>query len=58
MSYGKASTNYDALPPRSNALIIHYTNNNQIIHDDELVLIDAGCELKCVTPFAVHNSLY
>jgi len=30
----------------SNALIIHYTNNNQIIHDDELVLIDAGCELN------------
>lgn len=33
---------------RSNALIIHYTNNNQVIRDDEFVLIDAGCELKCV----------
>ena len=31
---------------RPNALIIHYTNNNQVIRDDELVLIDAGCELK------------
>ncbi|KLO07415.1 peptidase M24, partial [Schizopora paradoxa] len=30
----------------SNALIIHYTNNNQVIRDDEFVLIDAGCELN------------
>ncbi|PPQ81078.1 hypothetical protein CVT25_014541 [Psilocybe cyanescens] len=27
-----------------NALILHYTANNQIITEDELVLIDAGCE--------------
>ncbi|KAG2014041.1 peptidase M24 [Coprinopsis cinerea AmutBmut pab1-1] len=27
-----------------NALIIHYTSNNQIIGENELVLIDAGCE--------------
>ncbi|KAF9551563.1 hypothetical protein CPC08DRAFT_715038 [Agrocybe pediades] len=27
-----------------NALILHYTHNNQIIENDELVLIDAGCE--------------
>ncbi|KAI0761762.1 peptidase M24 [Irpex lacteus] len=27
-----------------NALIIHYTSNNQIVRDGELVLIDAGCE--------------
>lgn len=28
-----------------NACILHYTENNQIINDNELVLIDAGCEL-------------
>ncbi|KAH9921540.1 peptidase M24, structural domain-containing protein [Epithele typhae] len=27
-----------------NALIIHYTSNNQLIADHEMVLIDAGCE--------------
>ncbi|PIL36606.1 hypothetical protein GSI_00295 [Ganoderma sinense ZZ0214-1] len=27
-----------------NGLIIHYTSNNQLIADDEMVLIDAGCE--------------
>lgn len=31
-----------------NALIIHYTHNNQIISQDELILIDAGCEYKWV----------
>ncbi|KAF5322673.1 hypothetical protein D9619_001139 [Psilocybe cf. subviscida] len=29
---------------RPNSLILHYTNNNHIIQDGELVLIDAGCE--------------
>ncbi|PCH41637.1 hypothetical protein WOLCODRAFT_100967 [Wolfiporia cocos MD-104 SS10] len=28
-----------------NALTIHYTANDQLIREDELVLIDAGCEL-------------
>ncbi|KAI0699804.1 peptidase M24 [Cytidiella melzeri] len=28
----------------ANALIIHYTSNNQVLRDGELVLIDAGCE--------------
>ncbi|PAV20579.1 peptidase M24 [Pyrrhoderma noxium] len=28
----------------ANALIIHYTSNDQRIRDNELVLIDAGCE--------------
>jgi len=28
-----------------NACILHYTSNDQIIADNELVLIDAGCEL-------------
>ncbi|KAI6035635.1 peptidase M24 [Pisolithus orientalis] len=27
-----------------NALIIHYTSNNQVIQDGELILVDAGCE--------------
>uniref|UniRef100_A0A182Q3P5 Aminopeptidase P N-terminal domain-containing protein n=1 Tax=Anopheles farauti TaxID=69004 RepID=A0A182Q3P5_9DIPT len=27
-----------------NATIIHYINNNQIVHDGELILLDAGCE--------------
>ena len=31
---------------RPNGLIIHYTSNNQLIADGEMVLIDAGCEYK------------
>jgi len=27
-----------------NALIIHYTSNNQVIQDGEMILMDAGCE--------------
>ncbi|KAF9224423.1 peptidase M24 [Gyrodon lividus] len=27
-----------------NALIIHYTSNNQMIQDGEMILLDAGCE--------------
>ena len=33
-----------------NALTIHYTSNNQLIRENELVLIDAGCEYKYVSP--------
>jgi Xaa-Pro aminopeptidase len=29
-----------------NACILHYTDNNQRLHDGDLVLIDAGCELQ------------
>ncbi|KAF9449565.1 peptidase M24 [Macrolepiota fuliginosa MF-IS2] len=29
-----------------NALIIHYTENNHLLQDDELVLMDAGCEFN------------
>ncbi|KAI0676693.1 peptidase M24, structural domain-containing protein [Trametes maxima] len=29
-----------------NALIIHYTSNNQLIADGEMVLMDAGCEFN------------
>ncbi|EPQ59723.1 hypothetical protein GLOTRDRAFT_34532 [Gloeophyllum trabeum ATCC 11539] len=28
----------------ANALIIHYTTNNHIVRDGEMVLVDAGCE--------------
>ncbi|KAF7799118.1 hypothetical protein EIP86_010348 [Pleurotus ostreatoroseus] len=28
----------------ANALIIHYTSNNQVIQKDEMILIDAACE--------------
>ncbi|KAF9004696.1 peptidase M24 [Cyathus striatus] len=30
----------------ANALIIHYTSNDHVIQDGEMVLIDAGCELN------------
>ena len=33
-----------------NALTIHYTSNNQLIRENELILIDAGCEYKYVSP--------
>ncbi|ESK93098.1 peptidase m24 [Moniliophthora roreri MCA 2997] len=29
-----------------NALVIHYTKNNQLVKDGEVVLVDAGCELN------------
>jgi Xaa-Pro aminopeptidase len=29
-----------------NACILHYTNNDQVLQDGDLVLIDAGCELE------------
>jgi intermediate cleaving peptidase 55 len=32
----------------SNALVIHYTANDQLLNPGELVLVDAGCELKFV----------
>ena len=30
----------------ANALIIHYTSNNMVLGEEDLVLIDAGCELN------------
>ena len=32
--------------PRENALIIHYTRNDHLLRDGELVLLDAGGEYK------------
>ena len=37
---------------RENALIIHYTRNDHLLRDGELVLIDAGGEYKCAAAAA------
>ena len=42
---------------RPNALIIHYTSNDHIIRDGEMVLMDAGCEFKCVLFIFLFHSL-
>ena len=43
---------------RENALIIHYTRNDHLLRDGELVLIDAGGEYKCaVTILAAYSPL-
>lgn len=34
----------------SNALVIHYTANDCIIDKQDLILMDAGCELQYVIP--------
>ena len=34
---------------RENALVIHYTRNDHLLRDGELVLIDAGGEYKYVS---------
>ncbi|EAT45107.1 AAEL003591-PA [Aedes aegypti] len=43
-----AGASYLAYPPvvagGTNATVIHYVNNNQIVNDGEMVLMDAGCE--------------
>jgi len=31
----------------ANACVLHYVENNQRLHDGDLLLIDAGCELDC-----------
>jgi intermediate cleaving peptidase 55 len=31
---------------RANACVIHYTQNDQVVKQNELVLIDAGCEFS------------
>jgi intermediate cleaving peptidase 55 len=45
---------------RPNALIIHYTSNNQMVQDDEMILMDAGCEYKsvyCSRSFHCHANI-
>lgn len=45
----------------ANALIIHYTSNNMVLEEDDLVLIDAGCELNGyasdISEHTVHPSV-
>jgi intermediate cleaving peptidase 55 len=31
---------------RSNSLVLHYTRNDQLVEEGELVLMDAGCEYQ------------
>lgn len=37
---------FDLLACSANALVIHYTSNDNLIQNGDLVLVDAGCELK------------
>ena len=39
---------------RENALIIHYTRNDHLLRDGELVLMDAGGEYKYALPIPLH----
>lgn len=40
----------------SNALVVHYTANNQLLGGNGLVLMDAGCELQCVITFTYQST--
>jgi intermediate cleaving peptidase 55 len=40
----------------SNALVIHYTANDRILNEGELILMDAGCELQSVFFFRSPQS--
>lgn len=45
----------------ANGLIIHYVTNDQIIQDNDLVLMDAGCEYKyvaAISAFYLSNVEY
>ncbi|XP_058832127.1 xaa-Pro aminopeptidase 3-like [Topomyia yanbarensis] len=48
-----AGASYLAYPPvvagGSNATVIHYINNTQLVRDGEMVLMDAGCEYGSYT---------
>lgn len=41
-----------------NALIIHYTSNNHIMRENEMVLVDAGCEYRCVSVYVLQCRTY
>ncbi|MBX2847692.1 MAG: aminopeptidase P N-terminal domain-containing protein [Acidiferrobacterales bacterium] len=49
--FRKAGSNYNAYPSivagGQNACILHYTENNHLLNDGDLLLIDAGAELDC-----------
>jgi Xaa-Pro aminopeptidase len=47
-TFGNHNARHNSYPPivasGKNACILHYTSNNQVIKDNSVVLIDAGCE--------------
>lgn len=49
--FRKAGSNYNAYPSivagGENACILHYTENDHVLKDGDLLLIDAGAELDC-----------
>ena len=49
--FRKAGSHYNAYPSivagGDNACVLHYTENDQILNDGELLLIDAGAEFGC-----------
>jgi Xaa-Pro aminopeptidase len=49
--FRKSGSVYNAYPSivagGANACILHYTENDQLLHDGDLLLIDAGAELNC-----------
>ena len=49
--FRKAGSHYNAYPSivagGKNACILHYTENNQLLNDGDLLLIDAGAEYQC-----------
>jgi Metallopeptidase family M24 len=42
---------------RENMLIIHYTRNDHVLCDRELILIDAGGEYKCVPSILSYHNI-
>jgi len=49
--FRKAGSHYNAYPSivagGNNACILHYTENMDVLHDGDLLLIDAGAEFEC-----------
>jgi Xaa-Pro aminopeptidase len=49
--FRKAGSHYNAYPSivagGENACILHYTENDRVLNDGELLLIDAGAEFQC-----------
>lgn len=46
MSGSRAPAYNSIVASGANACILHYINNDQMLHDGDLVLIDAGCEYQ------------
>ena len=49
-TFGNYNARYNSYPPivasDKNACILHYTSNNNVIKDNSVILIDAGCEYQ------------